>query len=508
VRARRRAAALSLTALALSVAATGLSPAVAADGPPPGPPPPFSLSTGNAAIEVIPPVIGVTKAVFGAAANDAPKVLRVTQLVTNAWFDAIAPYHSGGTAVGVYSDLGHVPVDDRSDRNRNIALLHASQQVLDSLFPDHTPVWQSVVDGAMATEFDPDGPFDPAAQQAIDVGTVAGAAIVDAREVDGMNQLGGYADTTGYTPVNSGDRLVDPSRWQPLPRVDGNGDVVLDEHGEVVYQTFVTPQWAQVEAYSYDDVDQFSTPVPADSIPRGNWPRRAYEDQLDLVLDTQANLTDEQKLAAEFFDNKFGGIGFSAVAVLFGHGLTLEDFVHYDFLVNAAATDAGIAIWKEKIRHDAVRPVTAIRYWYSGVRLPGWGGPPRPVDPEAMAWSSFLGTGDHPEYPSGTSGFCAAHAQASRRFLGGDDTLTWTVDPTLASGSPMDQLLVGVVGIRPFGDATLTFESWTAWEDMCGDSRVWGGVHFPPSSIEAARMSRPIGDLAYEFLQKHIDGDV
>lgn len=179
--------------------------------------------------------------------------------------------------------------------------------------------------------------------------------------------------------------------------------------------------------------------------------------------------------------------------------LTLEQFVHYDFLVNVAATDAGIAIWNEKIRHDAVRPITAIHYWYGGERLKRWGGPPRPVDPELTAWTSYLNTADHPEYPSGSAGFCAAHAEASRLFLGSDD---FDGEVYLGPGSPIVEFL----GVVPTEGAGLHFTSWTQFEQECGLSRLCGGVHFRPAITEAQTMTRPIGALAYEFVQAHLVG--
>jgi hypothetical protein len=38
------------------------------------------------------------------------------------------------------------------------------------------------------------------------VGTTAAQAVLDYRHGDGANQLNGYADTSGYTPVNPGTR--------------------------------------------------------------------------------------------------------------------------------------------------------------------------------------------------------------------------------------------------------------------------------------------------------------
>jgi hypothetical protein len=54
-----------------------------------------------------------------------------------------------------------------------------------------------------------------------------GKAVTDFRHKDGSNQLGGYADTTGYQPVNTPDKVVDRWRWQPLrvPLGDPRGNV-------------------------------------------------------------------------------------------------------------------------------------------------------------------------------------------------------------------------------------------------------------------------------------------
>src|SRR5262245_49010141 len=103
----------------------------AAQVPPPNPN--FDFDTGNAGIEVIiPSVIPALAQTTGL--NDAPIILRHTTLITNAWFDAIAPYHP--TAVGVYSRLGRRPPSEgTTNRNKNIAMFYASYRILNSLMP-------------------------------------------------------------------------------------------------------------------------------------------------------------------------------------------------------------------------------------------------------------------------------------------------------------------------------------------------------------------------------------
>ena len=96
----------------------------------------------------------------------------------------------------------------------------------------------------------------------------------------------------------------------------------------------------------------------------------SYRQQADVVLEVSANLTDEQKLMAEFFDDKIFSLGFSTIHAIASRNGSLMDFVHMDYLHNLAAVDAGIAVWQEKARWDAVRPFSAIRHLYGDEYAP------------------------------------------------------------------------------------------------------------------------------------------
>ena len=459
---------------------------------------PFNLDSGNAAIEVvIPAVAPVIFSDISPGGSDAPIVLRVTTLITNAWFDAIAPYHS--TAVGVYSRLGRRPAAERlTNRNQNIALLYSTFRVVNSLLPARRNEWRQML---LSVGLNPDDAAENNTTPA-GIGNAAGNAVVAARQRDGMNQLGDedgrkynlrpYADYTGYKPVNTPYELRDPSRWQP-----NFGPKLL---GTWTSQVFVTPQYGLTRPYSYATPAPFITPVPSDSNPHGPHGRQRYRQQADEVLAASAALNDHRKLTAEHFDNKIFSLGFSAVFAALSRGLSLADFVHLDFLTNMAAFDAGIACWKEKYRHDAVRPFTAIEYLYGNHPITAWGGPGKGTvtDLPASNWTGYLNTADHPEYPSGSACFCSAHAQAARRFLN-SDALNWTV-PFARGSSRVEP------GITPASDTVLTFNTWTEFETQCGLSRFWGGVHFLPSITAGHQLCKPIGDIAYEFLRAHIGG--
>ena len=469
-------------AIVIGVAALHASPGEAA----------FDFDNGNAAIEVVIP--NAIPVIFQSVSpGDASLILRYTALITNGWFDAIAPYHP--TALGVYSRLGRRPPPERTNRNKNTAILYASYRVLNSLFPQARTSWRTMM---TAVGLDPDN-GSTAKQTAIGLGNSAGNAVVAFRERDGMNQLGDeggrvynlqpYRDYTGYRPVNTAYEILNPSRWQPSFATRGTGLFTV--------QQFVTPQWGITIPYSYTDASAFVAPAPGKSDVQN---LAAYREQADEVLAASASLTDVQKMTAELFNNKITSLGFSALFIAQTRGFTIDEFVQYDFLTNLAAFDGGIATWSNKYHYDAVRPFTAIHYLYGNSTVTAWGGPGKgTVTMAGSEWTSYLAVADHPEYPSGSACFCAAHAQASRRFLG-SDLFGWSVP--VAKGSSVVE-----PGITPARDIVIgPFATFTDFENTCGLSRFWGGVHFLSSLTAGRELCQPIGDSAYEFLRAHVDG--
>jgi hypothetical protein len=453
----------------------------------------YDLQTGNAPVELV--ISKVAPAIFqdiSATAGDATLVLRVTAQVTNAWYDASAPYHP--TAVGVYSRIPNRPASESVDNeNINIATLYASYQVLKVLLPQRTAEWRGML---VEAGLDPDDTSTDLTTP-VGIGNVAGAAVAEGRLNDGMNQAGWinedvhpqpYADYTGYEPKNTAYDLKRPSKWQP--------DVQRKGVGLYKVQQFVTPQYANVEPYSYDDPERFSVPWPANSFAPF---KHLYKQQADEVLVASANLTEEQKLKAELFDNKIFSLGFSAVFAAQSRGLSLLEFIQLDFLTNMAAFDAGIFVWQEKAEYDGVRPFSAIQHIYGDQPVEAWGGPGQgTVMLPANQWRAYMEEADHPEYPSASSCFCAAHSQSARAFLG-DDMLGFPVEYP-AGSSRIEP------GLTPAADTTLVFNTWSEFEQDCGQSRVWAGVHFQAAVDESLALCGDFGDMAYDYMQSLIDG--
>lgn len=481
-----------LCAAAIAVSATGFAEAKTENPQPPSTQV-FNLETGHAAFEVIYPAVGPRlRTWIGQVAMDGTLVLRVSANMEGAWYDATAPYHP--TAVGIYSDLGRRPASEATTKNINIAMIYSSYRVMNSLIPAYEPLWRDMV---KAGGLDPDdNSLDRTT--AVGLGNLGGYAWVEARQYDGMNQLGNeggqkyhkkpYADYTGYQPVNTAYQIRNPSRWQPALVSSGNG---LFET-----QSFVTAQMAVTKPISFARAKEFTLPPPTKSNYYGD--RRGYKQQADEVLAQSASLTDQKKLQAELFNDK---LNFARSYPDLTRGRGMLEFVQQAAAVHVASFDALLVAWYNKKKYDAPRPFTAITFLYGDKKVSAWGGPGLGTvkDMPANQWRSYLQVGDHPDYPSGTTTFCGAQMQVGKRWLGTENI---TASYTWAKGASYIE-----PGVTPAQETTLTWNTWTDYLNACVDSRVIAGVHFRSAAENGAAIGKKVGDRAYEFVQAHIRGE-
>ncbi len=458
----------------------------------PGNPGAFDLDSDSALPWITTVLVSLLYSDVSEHAGDAPLLLRAAILFNVSWFDATAPFHE--TAVGVYSRIPRMNARDATVANINTALIYATARIIDDFLPGRGNVARCLIARA---GLDPDDDGKDT-RTAVGIGNAAGAAVAAGRAGDGMNQHGDevwrqhnptpYADYTNYRPVNTAYHLADPSRWQP--------DIQRKGIGLYKVQQFVTPQYALVEPMAYSTPTAWSVRSPRASDYRNI---AAYKRQADRVLKISAELNDRRKMTAEFFDNKLISLAASTSSAAKHHGLSVIDTIHLDFVQNTAAFDSGIFVWQEKRRHDAVRPFSAIRRLYGSNPVLGWGGPGKGTRRlPASEWIAYIEEADHPEYPSASACFCAAHAQAGRRFLDTDEIHFTHRYP--AGSSRIEP------GLTPARDLTIEYRSWTDFSQECGDSRVWGGVHFEASVRESRRVCDVFGDMAYEYGMSLIGG--
>jgi hypothetical protein len=456
----------------------------------------FDLDNGNALQGIVYPVLNSEPR---AEWFNRPMTLAVDYviLVEMPWFDAIAPYHP--TAVGIFSTPGRRPAEERTTRNKNIAVMYSSFTSLNAVLPQYKSKWLGMMETA---GLDPNNTSeDPTTASGI--GILAAKNALKARMHDGSNRYGTegdrkynpvpYADFTGYKPVNTAYDLYNPSRWQPN---------IVSKRNVTSVQEFATAQFSRLEPFSFRSAEQFRVPPPVNSY---FFNRGAYKAQADEVLKASASLDDRKKMTAEFFDDNIDNIrpyGAVASRILFGRQLNIDDSVTFIVGSDLAGTDVVIASWYLMRKYDSVRPFSAIRYLYGDKKVTAWGGPGKGTVNNITGdeWQGYLGTRPtaSPEYPAATAAGCVAYAQHARRFLG-TDAMAITIP--IPKGSSVVE-----PGITPAADMTLQWNSLTDWANDCGQSRIWGGENFPSAVKAADQYATQIGDLAYDYLQRKLSG--
>jgi len=219
-----------------------------------------------------------------------------------------------------------------------------------------------------------------------------------------------------------------------------------------------------------------------------------YRRQAQELINFSANLTDRQKMIAEYWANgphtelPPGHWDLFAQYVSARDNQSLDDDVKMFFALTNAIFDAGIASWDVKRILDSVRPVTAIPYLFHGTKIRSWGGPGRgTIWMDGSQWIPYqpttFPTPPFPEYISGHSTFSAAGATILFLWTGSDK---FGDSVTFAPGSSAVE-----TGITPKNQVTLEWKTFTEAADEAGISRRYGGIHFKAGDL----VGRAVGDL-------------
>ncbi len=436
-----------------------------------------------------------------------PMVSRALAIVHTCIFDSWAAYDNKamGTRLG---DAVRRPSRERGSANRDAAISFAAYRAAIDLFPASAVVFNDVMarngyDLRATTSTDVTTPAG--------VGNVACQAVLDFRHHDGSNQLGDinggapYSDYSGYKPANNpmvvagamdAATVLDPDRWQPLRYVDVTGATVTPP--------CMTPYWNRVTPFALTSDSQFRSPMgPA------RLGSQAFVDQAGDLVNISANLTDQQKVSAEYWADGpkselppgHWNLLAQYVSRRDRHGV--KEDVQMFFALTNAIFDAGIVAWDNKIAYDSVRPITAIRYLFRGQQISAWGGPGQGTKMiDGGSWTpyqpTYFPTPPFGEYSSGHSNFSAAGAEILRRFTGSDK---FGGSVTIRAGSSTVE-----PGLSPVTDITLTWPTFSAAADEAGMSRRYGGIHFEQGDLDARVTGRLAAEQAWSKAQRYIKG--
>jgi hypothetical protein len=436
----------------------------------------------------------------------APTVAaRALAIVHTAIYDAWAAYDP--LAVGTRLGAGlRQPTAERTQANKDKAVSYAAYTTLMDLFP--FAARQSVFTDKMKLLYGEAFATDTIAPAT--VGFTAAQAVLDFRHSDGSNQANGYADTSGYSPVNSWNQVNNPDQWQPLC-------VPLPTPGTTdcpATQRFATPHWRNVTPFALTSAAQFRPDHgPAVTVLKGK-PSDAFRKEVDQQLTFSAGLTDTQKVIAQYWEDPPGSETPPGHWNLFAQWVSRRDHHSLDedakvfMALNNALLDAGITAWDAKRQWNSVRPITAVRWLKKGQLIQAWGGPYqgtkmiRGEDWLPYQRANFV-TPSFPEYLSGHSTFSAAAAMLLKIATGSD---TFGMAVTIPAGSSTVEPRTDTQPGVPAAPVTLSWKSFTAAADQAGISREYGGIHFNDGDFEARQAGEDVGLLVWSKAKTYFNG--
>jgi hypothetical protein len=291
----------------------------------------------------------------------------------------------------------------------------------------------------------------PASPEAIADGIVVGEAaanaVLAARTGDHRND----PELEGYTPGSG------PGRWIPTPPAFANP--------QTPFLRFVTP-------FGYDDPARFRPHAPPELDSRTY--TADYNEIKDLGRATETSRTAEQSATALFWSPSASALWTANVRSL-ASSMDLLTAARFEAIGIAAVTNALIAGWDAKYTYMFWRPVTAIRAGDTD------GNSETEPDP---AWTPFIATPSHPEYP-------AAHTTVGAAALG-----FYTV------WFDTDQFPLAFKGS---GGAVRHYNSVNEIHAEEGNARVWGGMHWRNSTEVGTKVGSRVGKYTATHLLKPLD---
>ena len=463
------------------------------------------------------------------AATGPTVTARALGVLNTSMYDAWAAYDS--TAVPTQRPDSWRRITGSQPDDAKKAISFAAYRTLVDMFPYRQGTYLSALTALDYVETDTS---TPAA-----VGNAAAAANIEFRHDDGSNFTvndKGTADPsddtvsypcapTGspcfYTATRTWNQPVDPWRWQPLcvltatglaaglPTTPADGKCTAPNYA---VQAPLTPQWSNVKPFG-DLNPETHLPHEFDGAPF-NPPRLAdgsdYDPaDIDQALRDTSSLTDAQKVRAEYWADGPGSVFPPGHMVLFGEALsrmrqnTLDQDVKLFFALGNAMMDASISAWGVKYAQDFWRPITAIRYRYSGKQVNSWLGPGKGWGKvSADRWQPYqmltVVTPPFPEYVSGHSTFSAAGRTVLTAFFGTDAFNAKVTVPAASSR---------IEPKTPAKDIVLSWNTLTAAADEAGMSRRYGGIHFVSGDQHGRTLGRVIGYNDWQRVQAYLAGN-
>lgn len=453
---------------------------------------------------------------------ETPIQFRATTYFNIAAWNAWCNYHP--TAADIFNRTRFKrPAKEHTRENKNVAVLYAlfrlyTESPVSFGGESGIPVYRELL---KEQGLNPDD-LSTDLTTAVGIGNRAGFDTAKLMAIDNWNAEGeltntqshyaqSFSDYSGYVPKNDPWKIKFPFKWQPLLESNGRGFYFRQES--------VVPFAGSTIAFSMtkDEVKRrkVKSPYRRGSAPVGRALKsdiRTLKKNAMDVFRTSAELTEEQRTLAEYFDNKGKSFrtkempeAIPGIATVLRFGIlgpvndwNLDEDMIYGLGTAIATMDSMVTAWKEKRRVDATRPTDqTMKFLFGDKKFKVYGGPgKKPVMIKASEWQPYIRTMPHAEFPSGSSCTCSAvveHALLNSPEGRDDLPFTFTVPKGSSKFYP---------GQLPEKDVTIKIDRLSDWAKLCGQSRLWAGVHFAPSIKAGEDLCRGIGASSHDFAEK------
>jgi len=455
---------------------------------------------------------------------ESPIAARALAIVHTCMYDAWAAYDGRAVGTQLRGALRR-PASERTEENKQRAISYAAYRALtDVLSADTESVFKPLM---RQLGYDPND-HSTDIDTPTGIGNVACGAVLEYRHHDKSNQLGemdstaaenagkngmkmsalgAYSDWTGYRPVNGAGvvpahfpsaKPLNPDHWQPLSYTDSSGNLVV--------QMFAGAQWCFITPFAMTKGDDFRSAVEPGPFKYGSL---EYEQQAEELIETSANLTDRQKMIAEYWSGEANGaktlehwLNFAQFVSSRDHH-TLDEDVKMYFALTNALLDASIATWDAKRAYDSVRPVTSISLLFNSKKIRAWGGPGKgAVEMDGSQWIPFrpatFPTPPSPEFPSYQSASSAAAAEILRLWTGSDQ---FGYSLTLPKDSSKIE-----PGTTPAQAVTLRWRTFSEAADEAGIAGRYAGIHFAAGDLAGRKLGRLVAAKVWAKAQAYFRG--
>lgn len=310
---------------------------------------------------------------------------------------------------------------------------------------------------------------------------------------------------------NLSELLPEPNKWTPLKIGTST-------------KNYLTPEWGTknrglLEEIDFKDlIDKTSTNLFPSDI--------QYENEMKDVETITQNLTDEQKILAEFWAGGPGTVTPPGMWVIFldivlrSNSAKLVNEIKSYTVLCSSLYQSSICAWRLKRDKLQARPIQKIRQnQYGNVIDQDWNS-----HSLGQYWLPYqelnFVTPPFPDFVSGHSTFSASSAKILCYLLGSDminlvnpvtniDIINY-LSPVLLNNTANFSLNNFFVlpnistiqpGVVPSTSVNLNFICWTEMSRSSGKSRIYGGIHIESSNQGGLYLGSMIGDKIWNMLK-------